>query len=544
MRRRLGVLALLALAACSRHRVAPPAPCPVVVVVALPGAHAEDVEKSVVEPLEAALSTLPGLASIDSEARAGGARLRLRLSGDGGLVAVRSALEKTRAALPADAETPLVLATRARPLSIVVLRARPTEDLRALRSRADALARRLGADVLAPAETEAVLTLDPERMRALGVDLGAVLGALDQDAQRPAGAVRLQADAPRPAVGDDLALLLDAVVRAPQGAPIRVRDLATAVLRTPPLPAARLDGAPAAVLVTEGPVAAAALAGEETLVIGPLTLDDCAPAALPDVKGPAAIARLETPGAAPEALLVLAQRLATPGALVLVGGGLVSADGPGGASTGGVEVVVPAADEAGARAAAESLRRTLREPAVAASLGQAAVAAPGERRVGLTVAHPDLEKLAPAADALAAALRARPEVVEVAVETFATAPELRVDLRPGAAVRPADLALALETATRGVDTARLTIGAKRVPVRVRIGDATDDIAGVVLPGGARVGDVATVSHVLSTARIVRRDRARAAIATVTLRADADLAALRAEAERIVRDFPGVAVSGP
>jgi multidrug efflux pump subunit AcrB len=531
MRLRLALVPLLALTACGKQAL-PLADVPaallcapaVEVAVAWPGASAEEAEATVLRPLETAIAAVPGLRSAEGVARSGEARLVLRFDGaDPPLDAVRAALEGARAALPRDAEPPvLVRRPGRRAATLWVLRGRDTDDLRTLRARAEALVRRGSAEILAPAAPEVDVRLDPARLAAAGLDLPTVLTALRTTT--PAGS--LATDAPfvvsvrsAPEAGS----LGDLVLATRNGAPVYLRDVATVDVRTPGVPAAYFDGLPAAVLVATDGVPPAADA--QVVTVGPFTLDTCAPAALPELSGPVAIARLRVPAAEiPERLRTAAVAAArTAGAsLVLVGAGLLSGD---------AEIVATAADEAGARAAAARLRA-----AIGATPGVGgAVLAPGEARIVVRSSHPDLEALAGASDRVVAALRARPDVVDVAVEGATIAPEVRVEPAPAASalgVRPADLLQVVRAATDGVLAGRVRDRAGEMDVRVRLGAAArpDDLAGLPLPSSGaprRLGDVAVLRLAQSATRIVHVDQERAALVTAVLRAGADRAAVRA-----------------
>src|SRR6476660_2400991 len=86
---------------------------PVVSVsVSWPGASPEDVEQFILKPVESAVSTVPGVASISSTASSGNARISVQLA-DGydantAAVDINQAVSAIRSRLPADANPPSV----------------------------------------------------------------------------------------------------------------------------------------------------------------------------------------------------------------------------------------------------------------------------------------------------------------------------------------------------------------------------------------------------------------------------------------------------
>jgi multidrug efflux pump subunit AcrB len=246
-----------------------------------------------------------------------------------------------------------------------------------------------------------------------------------------------------------------------------------------------------------------------------------------------AIAQL---GAAPaEELLAWARRLhansPASGGLVLVTALLGQAS---------AELFLPTADEAGARDLAQRLRQS--EP------GNASVIAPGEPTLSLTVTHPDLDTLRQAHATIVARLQADGRVLGP-YEGPRTAPELRIQLRPAVhpgEPRPTDLPQALQALTGTLEVADLYEGARRLPVRLRLGPelSPQQMADVVLPltrGPTRLADLANITWEETPAHILRVDGRRAARITV-IGASKTLPTLEAELIPAWKGaFPGLEV---
>jgi HAE1 family hydrophobic/amphiphilic exporter-1 len=274
-----------------------------VVRVAYPGVAPSEVERAITDPVERALSALPGLERTASVSRDGLSTTTLGFAWgtrmDYAALAVRERLDNVRGTLPPSAGRPTVLRTdpSAEPVLTVVvsgaashavagattLDARPrVVALRQLGDLADdVIARRLeqldgvaAATITGAPERAIHVEADPVRLASLGLaidDLAAALDAANQSA--PAGSVqRAGTRFALRTIGEltSVAQILDIVVRPARGGPfasartwptpiplVRVRDVATVedgfrVLQS----IARLDGRDAiALLVHKEPAA-------------------------------------------------------------------------------------------------------------------------------------------------------------------------------------------------------------------------------------------------------------------------------------------------
>ena len=184
------------------------------------------------------------------------------------------------------------------------------------------------------------------------------------------------------------------------------------------------------------------------------------------------------------------------------------------------------------------------------SAAEATVLAPGEPTftLTLTVTHPDLDTLRQAHAPIVARLQADGRVLGPD-EGPRTAPELRIQLRPAVhpgEPRPTDLPQALQALTGTLEVADLYEGARRLPVRLRLGPelSPQQMADVVLPltrGPTRLADLADITWEETPAHILRVDGRRAARITV-IGAPKTLPTLEAELIPAWRGaFPGLEV---
>ena len=165
----------------------------IIVVVPWPGAAAEDVEKSLVVPLENQLRNVPNLDKIitSSEEGAGVAILEFPQNADLDRAAedVKQYVDQAAGALPSDSETPeITKIVNHDPLLKISLTGKNLDELRRLARRFETELTRLGAakvDVVGLPREEIQIVLDRGRLVELGAtvrDIGARVAAHNRDA--------------------------------------------------------------------------------------------------------------------------------------------------------------------------------------------------------------------------------------------------------------------------------------------------------------------------------------------------------------------------
>ncbi|MEN9507465.1 MAG: hypothetical protein RLZZ621_28 [Gemmatimonadota bacterium] len=241
-----------------------------------PGAAATEVSRFVAEPIEQAIAATPGIVELRSVSRNGEATTSARFAWGTDMratvLAVRERLDAARGTLPEQAERPTLLTSDPgeRPIAVLALTARtvkratgtqPPMDLRSLaRTAAEVHARRLeqieGVASVAVAggrREELRVSLDPDRLRTLGLTVADVATAIRQQNVTGAGgtvrrgqfrlAVRALTEFRSPAE----------LLETPIGPPdrhLRLRDVGTAELTlAEPDTRTQLDGAEAIGLV-------------------------------------------------------------------------------------------------------------------------------------------------------------------------------------------------------------------------------------------------------------------------------------------------------
>jgi len=234
-----------------------------------PGAAAEEVSRAVAEPLEEAVAAMPGLVELRSTSRNGEVTTRLRFAWgtdmQTSLLNVRERLDNARSRLPERAARPTLLTSDPGERPIAVLGMTGRGDMRSLaRAAEDIFARRLeqiaGVSSVAVAgapEDEVRVSLDPERMRTLGLTPDDVAEAVRAANASGAGgtvrrgqfrfSVRTLTEFRDPSEIADTPI---ADAPTPGGGVVRLRDVGTVSLTTAdPKTVTRLDGRPAVGLV-------------------------------------------------------------------------------------------------------------------------------------------------------------------------------------------------------------------------------------------------------------------------------------------------------
>jgi HAE1 family hydrophobic/amphiphilic exporter-1 len=207
------VLAVLLLGSVSLSRLPvsllPDVSLPVLTVrTTYTGAAATEVSRFVAEPVEQAIGATPGLVELRSVSRNGEATTTARFAWGTDMratvLAVRERLDASRSTLPEKADRPTLLTSDPgeRPIAVLALTSRATGkvgeggvDLRTLaRTAADVHARRLeqiegvaSVAVAGAPRDEVRVSLDPDRLRALGLTTTDVADAISQQNVTGAG---------------------------------------------------------------------------------------------------------------------------------------------------------------------------------------------------------------------------------------------------------------------------------------------------------------------------------------------------------------------
>ncbi len=166
------------------------------------GAPAE-VERFITEPVEQAVSTVPGVQAVESVTREGTSLVTVRFAWgtemDFAALNVREKLDNLRDALPERASRPVVLRTDPRSEPIMALSVAGSRDLPALKELAESVFRRrleqidgvAQAAVTGGTEREIQVEVDPRRLESYGLSIADVATALSAaNAQAPGGTVR------------------------------------------------------------------------------------------------------------------------------------------------------------------------------------------------------------------------------------------------------------------------------------------------------------------------------------------------------------------
>jgi multidrug efflux pump subunit AcrB len=164
----VGVLALLGCAG-----LLPKATSEVEITARWPGARPEEVERDLLDPIEAAVSGVEGVTRVDGLADDGRATVTVWTTADDP-AALRDAIAGIRANLPADVDAPTVSRRSASRRWLVIAPER-AEDLAMRWERQPGVRQVARYGVPAPRVT---ITVDPTRLAAYGVTAGEIIGSV------------------------------------------------------------------------------------------------------------------------------------------------------------------------------------------------------------------------------------------------------------------------------------------------------------------------------------------------------------------------------
>ncbi|HEV2148994.1 MAG TPA: efflux RND transporter permease subunit [Longimicrobiaceae bacterium] len=174
-----------------------------VVYTTNPGVAPAEVERFLTEPIEQAVSTVPGVQKVESVSREGSSLVTVRFAWgtdmDFAALGVREKLDNLRDALPEMSSRPTVLRTDPRSEPVMALSVAGQRDLPALKELAESVFRRrleqidgvAQATVTGGLEREIQVEVDPHLMESHGLtiaDLSATLAAANASA--PGGTIR------------------------------------------------------------------------------------------------------------------------------------------------------------------------------------------------------------------------------------------------------------------------------------------------------------------------------------------------------------------
>ena len=214
---------------------------PVVLVSTIyPGVAPEDVERLVTNPLERQLKELKNVEKITSSSAESVSVIDIEFKSgvdiDTVFQKVREEVDKAKGDLPTDVEDPMLIEINISDFPMMLVNVSGKYGLDRLKKIGDGLKDRveevpgvLSADLVGGLEREIQIYLDPARMEHYGLSVGQVIMRIQQEhLTTPAGNLPLHGTkyAVRiPGEYRDVALMEDIVVDAPNGNPIRLRDV-------------------------------------------------------------------------------------------------------------------------------------------------------------------------------------------------------------------------------------------------------------------------------------------------------------------------------
>ncbi|MGM0555856.1 MAG: efflux RND transporter permease subunit [Myxococcota bacterium] len=217
-----------------------------VVIVSTPyfGVSPADIETLVTQPLEKEFKGLRDLDKMTSTSAESVSLVTLEFNPDvdidEALQKVREKVDKAGTELPEDAEEPEIIEINASDWPILIANVSGDMDLVRLKTIGEDLEEEiekvpgvLRVDIAGGVEREIKVNLDPEKMRQYGVSVNQVIGAIQsENVNLPGGSIEMgpmKYTVRVPGEFEDVPEIEDIVVKAPEGQPVFLRDVAEVV---------------------------------------------------------------------------------------------------------------------------------------------------------------------------------------------------------------------------------------------------------------------------------------------------------------------------
>ena len=212
-----------------------------VVTTVYPGASPDDIESIVTQEIEREVATISGIDNLRSTSTEGVSSIVVEFLPDEDITEagqkVREAVDRAKADFPADVEDPMVNDIDFADVPVLTVNLLTSGSLTALRRTAEDLQDELegvpgvnGVDLLGGLEREVQVDVDLARMQGLGLTINDVVQAVQgENSNIPGGSVDVGPASYLVRVNgefEDPNEIADLVVKAPDGTPIYVRDLA------------------------------------------------------------------------------------------------------------------------------------------------------------------------------------------------------------------------------------------------------------------------------------------------------------------------------
>ena len=205
-----------------------------------PGVAPEDIERLVTNVIERELRDLKDVKEITSSSIESFSSIVMEfetgIDTDDAYQKVRDKVDKAKPDLPGDAEDPTVIEINTTDFPIMQIVVSGSYGLDKLKTVAESLEDKieqvsgvLGVDLIGGLDREIYVYLDPERLEYYRIGVEQVIGRIQQEHRTtPAGSIDLggsKYSVRIPGEYKDVILMEDIVVKAPQGKPIKIRDL-------------------------------------------------------------------------------------------------------------------------------------------------------------------------------------------------------------------------------------------------------------------------------------------------------------------------------
>ncbi len=218
---------------------------PIILVQTIyPGVAPEDMEKLVTNVTERELKDLKDVKKMTSTSAESVSVVQIEFETgvdmDDAYQKVRDKVDKAKPDLPDDAEDPMLIEINISEFPIMLVNVSGNYGLVKLKKVAETIQDRieqipgvLGADLTGGEEREIQIYLDPNRLQHYEVGIGQVIGRIQEEhLTTPAGNIELggsKYSVRIPGEYSDVSLMEDIVVKAPEGNPIKLRDIGRVV---------------------------------------------------------------------------------------------------------------------------------------------------------------------------------------------------------------------------------------------------------------------------------------------------------------------------